>query len=216
MLSYYARIACSLLCTRHHFPRYALNTSLSCNVALCTANNSYATTIVNSPSPLSTAPPGEIFGGLEVGEDESDGEVLLQRLGQCTTPGRCPGGDDDGPILDLLATVRGPWAMAYWHHASRSLWFGRDAIGAPPPPNASAGLPPIFPPGFPRFLPVAEALEMGFRERRVQRLAPEVQDLAPTVQDLALGVQDLAPVVQVLDPGVQDLAPGVQRLAPEV
>ena len=63
---------------------------------------------------------GEIFGGgVAVGEDESDTEHLLSALLQAADGG---GGDDAVP--QVLGALRGPWAFAFWHAASRTLWYG--------------------------------------------------------------------------------------------
>lgn len=61
---------------------------------------------------------GEVFGGLEVPAGANDGEELLHALGR-----------EHCDILEQLSAIRGPWALVYWHAATRTLWFGRDAIG---------------------------------------------------------------------------------------
>lgn len=63
---------------------------------------------------------GEIFGGLHIPEGCNDGHTLMQALGQRGTD-----------VSDLLSQLRGPWALMYWQASSRTLWFGRDAIGDP-------------------------------------------------------------------------------------
>ena len=67
---------------------------------------------------------GEIFGGVAVGVGESDTERLLSALVQAAGAG----GDDDA-VPQLLASLRGPWALAFWHAASHTLWYGRDGFG---------------------------------------------------------------------------------------
>jgi hypothetical protein len=64
---------------------------------------------------------GQVFGGLEVPPLASDAALLLQALSH-------PGAD----VAALLAGLRGPWALVFWQHATRTLWFGRDPIGEPP------------------------------------------------------------------------------------
>lgn len=62
---------------------------------------------------------GQIFsGGVEVPPGTNDAAALLQALGQ-------PGAD----VPAVLTSLRGPWALAFWQAASRTLWFGRDPIG---------------------------------------------------------------------------------------
>ena len=63
---------------------------------------------------------GEIFGGaIEVTEGEGDTAKLLAALVGATEP--------DVPAL--MGSIHGPWAFAYWHAASRTLWYGRDGLG---------------------------------------------------------------------------------------
>lgn len=62
---------------------------------------------------------GQLFGGgVEVPPGTNDAAALLASLGQ---PGT------DVPVL--LASLQGPWALAYWHATTSTLWFGRDPIG---------------------------------------------------------------------------------------
>lgn len=62
---------------------------------------------------------GQIFGGsLEVQPGASDAQLLLQALGQ-------PGAD----VPAVLSGLRGPWVLAFWQAAARTLWYGRDSIG---------------------------------------------------------------------------------------
>ena len=62
---------------------------------------------------------GEIFGGdgVHVPPGASDTVLLLAALGTAAN------------IPALLHRVQGPWALAYWHAASRTLWYGRDRLG---------------------------------------------------------------------------------------
>lgn len=64
---------------------------------------------------------GEIFGGLEVVDDESDTLKLFASLNECD-------GAIDG-VLDVFSRIKGPWAFVYWQHAQKKLWFGRDYFG---------------------------------------------------------------------------------------
>ncbi|XP_021756673.1 asparagine synthetase domain-containing protein 1-like isoform X2 [Chenopodium quinoa] len=74
---------------------------------------------------------GEIYDGLYVSCDSNDTNVLLQSLEDCCccqsheNVSSCSG----KPIPELLSSIKGPWAAIYWQAASRTLWFGRDALG---------------------------------------------------------------------------------------
>ena len=57
------------------------------------------------------------------GEGESDTVRLLSALLQAA------GGGDDDAVPQVLGALRGPWAFAFWHAASRTLWYGRDSFG---------------------------------------------------------------------------------------
>lgn len=37
--------------------------------------------------------------------------------------------DTHTSIPELLSSIKGPWALIYWQDESKSLWFGRDALG---------------------------------------------------------------------------------------
>ncbi|XP_063070044.1 asparagine synthetase domain-containing protein 1 [Engraulis encrasicolus] len=63
---------------------------------------------------------GEVFGGLAVGPEENDTEVMLQHLSAQT---------DSAGICGVLSRVRGPWAVLYYEAANRCIWFGRDYFG---------------------------------------------------------------------------------------
>ncbi|XP_062111422.1 uncharacterized protein LOC133822956 isoform X2 [Humulus lupulus] len=79
---------------------------------------------------------GEIFGGVHIGSDENDAEVLMRALEKCCSCNthldkkvcHC---DQRGKssVIHVLSTIRGPWAVIYWQDSSRTLWFGRDAFG---------------------------------------------------------------------------------------
>jgi asparagine synthetase B (glutamine-hydrolysing) len=60
---------------------------------------------------------GEVWDGLEIGEDENDGVKLLAAL----TAGK--------PVWKVMEGIEGPWAMVYYSSKDRKLWFGRDCLG---------------------------------------------------------------------------------------
>ena len=60
---------------------------------------------------------GEVWDGLEIGEDENDGVKLLAAL---TT---------QKPVWKVIRGIRGPWAMVYYSSEDKKLWFGRDCLG---------------------------------------------------------------------------------------
>ena len=71
---------------------------------------------------------GEIFGGVAGAASgaENDAAALLAAFDEVFA--RAP--DDEGLAASaLVARLRGPWALAYWHEASKRLWFGRDVFG---------------------------------------------------------------------------------------
>ncbi|KAJ8247174.1 hypothetical protein GJAV_G00259610 [Gymnothorax javanicus] len=63
---------------------------------------------------------GEVFGGLPVGREENDTQVLVQHLSRSQQPEE---------VLSVLSRVRGPWAFVYYQAAQQCLWFGRDFFG---------------------------------------------------------------------------------------
>lgn len=63
---------------------------------------------------------GEIFGGIEVGEEENDGLKLLELLDKSEL---------DADVLTHISAIEGPWALIYWQRNRRKLWFGRDVFG---------------------------------------------------------------------------------------
>ena len=63
---------------------------------------------------------GELFGGQPyVPPGASDTEYLLAALG--ATPALS--------VPEVMQRLQGPWAFAYWHAESRTLWYGRDPLG---------------------------------------------------------------------------------------
>lgn len=76
---------------------------------------------------------GEIFGGIYIGSDSNDGEVLMESLGKCCSfedVRACNGsGMKQNSVPDVLSKIKGPWALIYWQSCSKTLWFGRDAFG---------------------------------------------------------------------------------------
>ncbi|OVA00814.1 Class II glutamine amidotransferase domain [Macleaya cordata] len=79
---------------------------------------------------------GEIFAGLHLDRDSNDAETLLHALGRCCSC-NCDGHrracycieKEGSSVLELLSTIKGPWALVYWQESSKTLWFGRDAFG---------------------------------------------------------------------------------------
>ncbi|GAB2280182.1 hypothetical protein Dimus_014820 [Dionaea muscipula] len=74
---------------------------------------------------------GEIFGGIEISSNSNDAEILMESLGNCCgcyshwDTSICGGQQ----MLELLSSLKGPWAMIYWQNTSKTLWFARDAFG---------------------------------------------------------------------------------------
>ncbi|PKA53962.1 hypothetical protein AXF42_Ash011442 [Apostasia shenzhenica] len=79
---------------------------------------------------------GEIFGGVQFTEDSNDSEVLLHALERCCTPGcrelhfngSCSA-EHRKSVPEILSAIKGPWALIYWQEKSKTIWFGRDALG---------------------------------------------------------------------------------------
>ena len=63
---------------------------------------------------------GEIFGGLPVGEAQSDTAMLSAELRACGTK---------AAVLQLIERVHGPFAFIYWQASTSTLFFGRDRFG---------------------------------------------------------------------------------------
>ncbi|XP_016451119.1 uncharacterized protein LOC107775846 [Nicotiana tabacum] len=78
---------------------------------------------------------GEIFGGIQMSSDSNDTEILMQHLGQCCSRISSPhnenhtSGERRSSVPELLSRIKGPWALIYWQSSSKTLWFGRDALG---------------------------------------------------------------------------------------
>ncbi|KAI3818208.1 hypothetical protein L1987_12011 [Smallanthus sonchifolius] len=76
---------------------------------------------------------GEVFGGVELGNDSNDAEVLIESLSKCCNclshehDGTCSSGKYSVP--EFLSKIKGPWALIYWQESSKTIWFGRDALG---------------------------------------------------------------------------------------
>lgn len=52
-------------------------------------------------------------------QSENDGEALAAALST----------SNDVPAV--VQQLRGPWALLWWQTSTRTLWFGRDVLGAP-------------------------------------------------------------------------------------
>jgi len=63
---------------------------------------------------------GEIFGGINVANDENDGLVLFELLKKAK---------NDSEILRTFAQIRGEFAMFYYRARPKQLWFARDYLG---------------------------------------------------------------------------------------
>ncbi|KAF8021392.1 hypothetical protein BT93_G1739 [Corymbia citriodora subsp. variegata] len=79
---------------------------------------------------------GEIFGGIPVGCDENDAEILSQYLARCCFGSShgddcscCCSSNEEESVPHVLSRIKGPWAIVYWQNSTRTLWFGRDAFG---------------------------------------------------------------------------------------
>ncbi|KAF3431594.1 hypothetical protein FNV43_RR26325 [Rhamnella rubrinervis] len=79
---------------------------------------------------------GEIYGGLHVGSDENDAQILMQTLEKCCSCNShlnnriCHCDEREQlSVVNVLSTVKGPWAIIYWQESAKTLWFGRDAFG---------------------------------------------------------------------------------------
>ncbi|KZT06790.1 uncharacterized protein LAESUDRAFT_699630 [Laetiporus sulphureus 93-53] len=63
---------------------------------------------------------GEIFGGIDVASEENDGAKLFSLLQKQETA--------EG-IRDCLGSIEGPYAVVYYQHSARRLFFARDPLG---------------------------------------------------------------------------------------
>ncbi|KAL8249843.1 hypothetical protein R6Q59_006711 [Mikania micrantha] len=76
---------------------------------------------------------GEVFGGIKLSNDNNDAEVLIESLSKCCN---CLSHDHDGTcfpgkysVPEFLSKIKGPWTLIYWQESSKTIWFGRDALG---------------------------------------------------------------------------------------
>lgn len=63
---------------------------------------------------------GEVFGGLTVGPDENDTQVLFHHLTMA---------QNASDVVSVLSQLKGPWAFIYYQKLKRCIWFGRDFFG---------------------------------------------------------------------------------------
>jgi len=63
---------------------------------------------------------GEVWKGLEIGENENDGLKLLDALSSIS---------ERKKVWQIMEKVEGPWAMAYFSTRENKLYFGRDCLG---------------------------------------------------------------------------------------
>ncbi|KAI0735363.1 asparagine synthase-domain-containing protein [Earliella scabrosa] len=63
---------------------------------------------------------GEVFEGLDVGASENDGSKLFAALQACLNA-------DD--IVHVLGNIEGPYAVLFYHHRSKHVYFSRDPLG---------------------------------------------------------------------------------------
>ncbi|XP_056610688.1 asparagine synthetase domain-containing protein 1 [Triplophysa dalaica] len=63
---------------------------------------------------------GEVFGGLTVGPEENDTQVLFQHLRMAQSA---------SDVVSVLSHLKGPWAFIYYQKVERCIWFGRDFFG---------------------------------------------------------------------------------------
>ena len=60
---------------------------------------------------------GEVWDGIEIGEDENDGVRLVAAL------------TAEKPVWKVMEGIEGPWAMVYYSSKDKKLWYGRDCLG---------------------------------------------------------------------------------------
>ncbi|KZT58497.1 hypothetical protein CALCODRAFT_494755 [Calocera cornea HHB12733] len=60
---------------------------------------------------------GEVFEGLDIGEEENDGALLFRALSAAQDP------------RDVFAQLEGPYAFVYLKRSARRLYFARDPLG---------------------------------------------------------------------------------------
>ncbi|XP_038645104.1 asparagine synthetase domain-containing protein 1 [Scyliorhinus canicula] len=63
---------------------------------------------------------GEVFGGIKIGPEGNDTQIILQQLSSCK---------NEESILSVFSSIQGPWAFIYYQPSSHCLWFGRDFFG---------------------------------------------------------------------------------------
>ena len=63
---------------------------------------------------------GEIFGNLDVRQEENDTTVLAHALDKCQS---------SQEIIETISGIRGPFAIVYYCSNSKRLYFGRDYFG---------------------------------------------------------------------------------------
>ncbi|EGG14893.1 hypothetical protein DFA_10766 [Cavenderia fasciculata] len=83
---------------------------------------------------------GEIFGGYDIGVNDNDTSLLIDRLNRIDHHHHINNNENDTDniesnsnnireIVNTLVKIQGPFAFVYWNSKSRRLWFGRDVLG---------------------------------------------------------------------------------------
>ncbi|XP_037432780.1 asparagine synthetase domain-containing protein 1-like [Triticum dicoccoides] len=109
---------------------------------------------------------GEIYGGINIANDQNDTQSLLSSLESCCCCDLHVADRDEAypcresvgkSVPRILSTIKGPWALIYWQTDSKTLWFGRDAFGRrsllvhwPTPDDSRFILSSVSPPSFSR------------------------------------------------------------------
>ncbi|KAE8779023.1 Asparagine synthetase domain-containing protein 1 [Hordeum vulgare] len=109
---------------------------------------------------------GEIYGGINIANDQNDTQSLLSSLESCCCYDFHVADRDEAycccesvgkSVPQVLSTIKGPWALIYWQADSKTLWFGRDAFGRrsllvhwPTPDDSRFILSSVSPPSFSR------------------------------------------------------------------
>ncbi|KAF9916373.1 hypothetical protein BX616_003924 [Lobosporangium transversale] len=70
---------------------------------------------------------GEIFDGIFVDHHENDGEVLMTKLEAFSQTDNVQ--SHTNRILQVMASIEGPYAFVYFHALTRTIHFGRDCLG---------------------------------------------------------------------------------------
>ena len=81
--------------------------------------------VVDSASGNVLAWNGELYDGDDGDAGSDDGEEADTARLSALLNGA--GAADD--LVARIASLRGPWALVFWHEASRTLWWGRDRTG---------------------------------------------------------------------------------------